>query len=231
MSLSHLTSLVNFPKLENLLRLDLNDNSISKGLENLASLKNIKHLELASNKIESLKDLEPLKNLKDLDTLVLDECPVQNVPDYRKKMFEMLENLLILDDKDQDGNSVEDDDEDIENFEEEDDYDEDEESHKSESKDKEYISDEEEEEELQKPVKQEIKKEIGKKVQKPEPAIAGKRKVSENSSDNDEFIGESEEGLEGDDDEDYEDIDSEEIDQKKKQPPKGILTKAQKRRK
>ena len=57
-----------------------------------------------NNKITEYSHLEALKPLENLVQLDLSECPVSDKSDYRKKVFELLPKLQILDNKDADGN-------------------------------------------------------------------------------------------------------------------------------
>jgi acidic leucine-rich nuclear phosphoprotein 32 family protein A/C/D len=55
-----LTSLKGFPKLPMLRKLELSDNRISSGLENLLGCANLTHLNLSGNKIKEFEVLSPL---------------------------------------------------------------------------------------------------------------------------------------------------------------------------
>lgn len=57
-----LASLSNFPRLPNLLKLDLSDNKIADGLQHLAGLQKLMQLGLAGNSIRTLAELEKLVN-------------------------------------------------------------------------------------------------------------------------------------------------------------------------
>ena len=65
---------------------------------------NLVFLSLAENNITKLKDVEILGKLKNLDKLELLDNQIEKLPDYREKIFQMLPNLLYLDNKDFDGN-------------------------------------------------------------------------------------------------------------------------------
>ena len=65
---------------------------------------NLVFLSLAENNIMKLKDVEILGKLKKLDKLELLDNQIEKLPDYREKVFQMLPNLLYLDNKDIDGN-------------------------------------------------------------------------------------------------------------------------------
>ncbi|OTF75762.1 acidic leucine-rich nuclear phosphoprotein 32 family member A-like protein, partial [Euroglyphus maynei] len=92
-----LTSLKGFPNLPNLKRLELSDNRISNGLNQLKGSVNLQYLNLCGNKIKDIETLEPLKELKKLEILDLFNCEVTEQPEYRKKVFDMLPELKFLD--------------------------------------------------------------------------------------------------------------------------------------
>ncbi|VDL77657.1 unnamed protein product [Nippostrongylus brasiliensis] len=105
-----LQSLKNMPKLPVLSKLDISDNSIAGGLEHVAdNCPELLHLNLASNKISKIEDLEPLKKMK-LCELDLFNNPVTAGGDseYRSKVFEMIPSLQILDGADVNGEDVDD---------------------------------------------------------------------------------------------------------------------------
>ncbi|VDP11531.1 unnamed protein product [Soboliphyme baturini] len=114
-----LTTLKGFPNLPALKKLELSDNRISGGLENLVGCPNLVTLNLSGNKI---KDLKELKNLKTLD---LYNCEVTGQNDFRTKVYEMIPHLCYLDGFDREdveaaeSDSVDDEDEDEEPEEEE----------------------------------------------------------------------------------------------------------------
>ena len=99
-----LKSLEGFPKLEQLHSLKLSDNHISGGLEHLNCLDNLQLLDLSGNKIATLDALKPLAKLKNLRSLDLFMCPVNNAPGYPGAVFELIENLEYLDKYDVNGN-------------------------------------------------------------------------------------------------------------------------------
>ncbi|KAE9413455.1 hypothetical protein Angca_010053 [Angiostrongylus cantonensis] len=104
-----LQSLKNMPKLPQLSKLDISDNSIAGGLEHVAdNCPELLHLNLASNKIAKVEDLEPLKKMK-LAELDLFNNPVTvGDGEYRSKIFEMIPSLQILDGADVNGEDVDD---------------------------------------------------------------------------------------------------------------------------
>ena len=103
-----LTSLANFPKLANLIRLEVMENKFpAKELEHLSAAVTLQSLSLGSNKVGSLSDLIPLKKLEALIQLDLSETDLAKTPDYRKSVFEILPNLQVLDNLDAEGNEYE----------------------------------------------------------------------------------------------------------------------------
>ncbi|EYC21263.1 hypothetical protein Y032_0020g86 [Ancylostoma ceylanicum] len=106
-----LQSLKNLPKLPQLSKLDISDNSIAGGLEHVAdNCPELLHLNLASNKIAKVEDLAPLKKLK-LAELDLFNNPVtegDGESEYRSKVFDMIPSLQILDGADINGEEVDD---------------------------------------------------------------------------------------------------------------------------
>ncbi|KAK6590290.1 U2 snrnp-specific A [Cryptosporidium xiaoi] len=105
-----LQKLDNFPQLENLRVLELQDNHISGGLDVLLNYKNLRCLLLGGNKIRDFTELCLLKELPNLETLSILLNPIaENNPDsYRSIVFETIPNLVVLDEMDKDGKEVED---------------------------------------------------------------------------------------------------------------------------
>ena len=96
-----LTTLKGFPKLPALRKLELSDNRIHGGLDNLVSCSNLTHLNLSGNKIKDLDELAPLSNIANLRNLDLFNCEVTKLEMYRDKVFKLLPNLKFLDGFDQ----------------------------------------------------------------------------------------------------------------------------------
>ncbi|KAH8584896.1 U2 snrnp-specific A [Cryptosporidium sp. chipmunk genotype I] len=114
-----LQRLDNFPLLENLKVLEIQDNHISGGLDILRNYKNLRCLLLGGNKIRDFSELIVLKELPKLETLSLLLNPIaeKNSESYRSIVFETLPNLQILDEMNKEGKEVEDygyDDEEVE---------------------------------------------------------------------------------------------------------------------
>ncbi|XP_031635420.1 acidic leucine-rich nuclear phosphoprotein 32 family member A isoform X1 [Contarinia nasturtii] len=92
-----LTSLKGFPKLPNLKKLELSDNRISNGLNNLSASTKLTHLNLSGNKIKDLEELKPLDNFKELEVLDLFNNEATTIDSYRQKIFAMIPSLVYLD--------------------------------------------------------------------------------------------------------------------------------------
>ncbi|CAK73675.1 unnamed protein product (macronuclear) [Paramecium tetraurelia] len=71
------------------------------------NFKNIICLSLAENQIKSLEELQVLKNLSSLQQLDLSDNEVEQQAGYHQKIFEMLPNLQVLDNKNKDGKGIE----------------------------------------------------------------------------------------------------------------------------
>src|SRR3990167_10484313 len=69
-------------------------------------MQDLQTLSLTTNSISTFEELEPLKKLTKLAQLDLSENPIASKPDYRQKVFEMFSNLDILDNKDEEGQSI-----------------------------------------------------------------------------------------------------------------------------
>jgi len=109
-----LKSLENFPPSKKIARLELAENQLT-GAELLHLTKyaeSLHTLKIASNRISSLKDLEPLKELKCLKNLDLENNEVTKVEGYKAKVWEMIPSLEVLDNFDKEGCEVLSDDED-----------------------------------------------------------------------------------------------------------------------
>ena len=99
-----LNSLKNLPHCPQLTRIELSDNVLSGSeLKHLLIYPQLKRIQFCNNKVNSISELEPLKELKHLDNLDLTENPVANSEDYRKKVFDLLPSLVYLDMEDKDG--------------------------------------------------------------------------------------------------------------------------------
>ena len=101
-------SLENFPELENLQILELNNNHLNgDDLKNLVSLfPNLYKIKLEKNKIESLENFKEFSKSK-LKKINLLDNPVCQNEDYKQKLFEMIPNLMSVDGIDREGNEIE----------------------------------------------------------------------------------------------------------------------------
>lgn len=134
MNQTELQTIENFPEIPQLLRvsrplssppkIELNENKALKGKElaHLLKFKELRTIKFANNGVESLEDLEPLKQLEFLENLDLSGNPVSEADEYKTKVFALLPKLNVLDGLDKEGNEVISDDGDEEEEEEEDDY-------------------------------------------------------------------------------------------------------------
>mmetsp|Transcript_117529 Transcript_117529/g.252639 ORF Transcript_117529/g.252639 Transcript_117529/m.252639 type:complete len:162 (+) Transcript_117529:15-500(+) len=106
----NLTSLDNFPRVETLRMLELADNSLDSNLQTITfCFRNLLTLNVSSNKINDLKELQKLEGLKQLVSLDLSDNPVAKGEEYSKVKawaFGAFENLRSLDGKDADGKDV-----------------------------------------------------------------------------------------------------------------------------
>lgn len=105
-----LTTLKGFPALANLRKLELSDNRISGGLNNLSECPKIAYLNLSGNKIKDIETLQPLENLTELKNLDLFNCEVTSLDNYREKVFDIAKSLMYLDGFDRNNQEAEDDD-------------------------------------------------------------------------------------------------------------------------
>lgn len=105
----NITSLKDFPKLQNLRKIDLTGNRLCKNLEPLRECTNLQHIILSSNRIKDLSVFEPLKSLMHLShlELSLDNIDGINIVEARAKLFGVLPSLQYLDQSDIDGNDEE----------------------------------------------------------------------------------------------------------------------------
>jgi Leucine-rich repeat (LRR) protein len=93
--LEDVSCLVNVPNLE---VVSLSVNKI-RSLKPFAKLSNLKDLYLRSNQISSFSEINYLTSCKLLRTLTLNENPIADIPNYRKKIIQLLPQLIKLDEK------------------------------------------------------------------------------------------------------------------------------------
>ncbi|CAD8078623.1 unnamed protein product [Paramecium primaurelia] len=139
-----LTTLEGFPKLKKLQNLELENNSLTGTAIKFISdnFKELLNLNLSQNNIKSVDDLKPLATLTKLESLELIDNPLTKEAGYHKKVFQLIPSLKVLDNKNEKGEEVLDDEDD------DDEFDEDEDDSYEES-----IDDDEESEEPVKPTK------------------------------------------------------------------------------
>lgn len=114
-----LTNIKLFPKLPKLKKLDLSGNRLSKGLEVLKESPSLKSLSLANNKFKDFDTLKPLIDLQ-LTHLDVDGNEFSESKDeFRKKVFELIPSLVLLDGADKEGVEANSDDDDEEDDDEE----------------------------------------------------------------------------------------------------------------
>uniref|UniRef100_U5EZR7 Putative microtubule binding protein n=1 Tax=Corethrella appendiculata TaxID=1370023 RepID=U5EZR7_9DIPT len=92
-----LKSLKNFPKLQNLKKLELSDNRVSNGLSTLIECPKLTHLNLSGNAIKDFDELKCLSKLENLEDLDLFNNEVTSTENYREELFKMLPKLKYLD--------------------------------------------------------------------------------------------------------------------------------------
>ena len=149
-------SLANFPKLTNLVHLELSNNDIcSKELVHLKCLKGLQSLILSNNNITKIEDLKVLGELPELIQLDLTGNPVTELKEYRTEVYKMIKSLQFLDKLDAEGkvfeytSEEEYDDEENEDSEDDDEDDEDEDDENDDEDDEEEDDEGEEEDSSQ----------------------------------------------------------------------------------
>jgi len=136
-----LTSLNNLPNFEILSEIDLSDNFI-KGEELLKLTKyiHLKKIRLANNNIKHYEDVKCFNCFRNLYFLDLSENPINNISNYKKRIFELIPTLAFLDMQDKE-------DKNYSEFEEEEDENEDYEDDEKYSESSFIVNDKEEENE------------------------------------------------------------------------------------
>jgi Ran GTPase-activating protein (RanGAP) involved in mRNA processing and transport len=112
---SQLKVLRNFPYMEKLVKLELQDNKIRNGLEYIGNqCPNLEILKLTNNYIVSIEEVKKLSVLKGvLYQLELLGNPICEMNMYTNKVFRALPGLGVLDGQDREGNEVCTDEEDV----------------------------------------------------------------------------------------------------------------------
>ncbi|KAF4751633.1 hypothetical protein FOZ63_020981 [Perkinsus olseni] len=96
-----------FPELPNVETLDLSENKLTADvLDKLVNLSALRLLLLRGNSIETVEEFKALRDIKSLQVIDLEGCPVVQVDNYRKKIFDVLEQVEVIDDKGRDGEDV-----------------------------------------------------------------------------------------------------------------------------
>lgn len=111
-----LISLRGFPKLPQLMKIELSDNRISGGLYYLHGSPKLIHINLGGNRISDFESLEPLKEFKHLKCL---DLFANNIECYKEKVFNLLPSLAYLDGLDRDEKEMTTDDEEVNGIEDE----------------------------------------------------------------------------------------------------------------
>lgn len=100
-------SLQNFPRLYNLIRLDLVFNQLTDDcFGHLDGSKRLQCLMMGANLIERVESVAALDGHNDLIQLDLLNNPVQKVAGFRNKVFDLLPQLKVLDTLDAAGNDA-----------------------------------------------------------------------------------------------------------------------------
>lgn len=101
-----LKSLTNLPDIPNLTRIELMGNVFEPSeIQKLSKYKKLECVSIGDNKINSINDLKPLTGIDSIVQLDFSGTKFSETSDYREKVFEHFPNLIILDNKDKDGNS------------------------------------------------------------------------------------------------------------------------------
>ena len=104
----NLCTLKNFPKLPELLRLELINNKFeADDLRHLLQLKKLQSLSLNNCKIRDINDLRVLTEFEELVQLDVNYTDITKQTNFTKEIFELLPNLQILNNKDDKGNDIE----------------------------------------------------------------------------------------------------------------------------
>ncbi|CAD8162912.1 unnamed protein product [Paramecium octaurelia] len=106
-----LTTLEGFPKLKKLQNLEFENNSLTgTAIKYIAdNFKELINLNLSQNNIKSVDDLKPLASLTKLESLELKDNPLTKEAGYHKKVFQLIPSLQVLDNKNEKGEEVLDD--------------------------------------------------------------------------------------------------------------------------
>lgn len=99
-----LENLNNFPDLKSLIRLDLISNKLKGShLSSILSSKYLQTLFLCANRIDSVEELGSLKKLSNLLQIDVIANDLTHLPEYHKKLFELLPNVKVVDSVNREG--------------------------------------------------------------------------------------------------------------------------------
>ena len=106
LNMTQLISLDNLPHFPILSEIELSDNHINgEELYKLTIYIHIKKISLANNNIKNYDDIKCFNTFRNLNFLDLSENPINNISNYRKKLFDLLPTLVFLDMQDKEGKS------------------------------------------------------------------------------------------------------------------------------
>ena len=106
LNMTQLISLDNLPHFPILSEIELSDNHINgEELYKLTIYIHIKKISLANNNIKNYEDIKCFNTFRNLNFLDLSENPINNINNYRKKLFDLLPTLVFLDMQDKEGKS------------------------------------------------------------------------------------------------------------------------------
>lgn len=88
MNATGLRSLINFPLLPNILRLEFQDNKLAN-IDFLANLKTLEVLNIQNNNFTHIEALQPLANLDKLHSIFVNGNPLCLIPMYLQKIYKM----------------------------------------------------------------------------------------------------------------------------------------------
>lgn len=102
-----LSSLKNFPNCPNLSSLEIGENQFpASDLMYISGLKDLGHLDLHDCQIETIEDLAPLKDLPNLYSLDIIQTPFSEKKDFRKEIYDLLQEVQVVNGVDRQGNPV-----------------------------------------------------------------------------------------------------------------------------
>jgi Leucine-rich repeat (LRR) protein len=106
-----LKSLKNLPDWPKLTDLDISSNALKdEEFKNLKKYPNLVRLNVADNQIQTFDPISTFANMKNLEELDCADNKIEENKDYRKKIYDTIKHLIILDHMDKDGKTVDDED-------------------------------------------------------------------------------------------------------------------------